>query len=1039
MPDLADKLRSPVTTRKAVAATPCFLPGRATISHSQMTLFMRHIGRICGVKFADTEAFYQFTVRNKDLFWRTLLAWSALPVTGEAEPVCVGDEVETASFFPNLSLNYAECLLAGEDAALAVIACHAGRPATRLTRGALRQRVQRAAAGLASLGVGPGCCVAAIAHNDADAVVACLAAAALGACFSAAAPGMGAQAILSRFGQLSPLVLLAHTEQQPGDRLADALPEIVAGLPSLRAVVTLGEATALPIEDVPVYRLSDLVARSQPLREWPQFPFNHPLFILFSSGTTGLPKCIMHGAGGTLLEHVKEHRLHTGLRSGDRLFFQTSSAWMMWNWQLSALAGGVSLVLYDGPVDSPAALWSIVAEHAVDVFGTSAAYLKMCESLGYVPANKLALGKLRAVLSTGAVLADSQYDWVLQNVKRLPLQSISGGSDIIGCFVLGNPNLAVYRGEAQCRSLALDVAALDALPGEVGELVCRNPFPSRPLGFFGDPTGQRFHAAYFSQNPGIWTHGDRIAITPRGTARMHGRSDGTLNVRGVRIGTADVYAALQDVPELVDAMAVEQAMPDTAAGSRMILLVVLRPGIRLNSDLILRLRRQITRRIGANYVPGVIADVAELPTTHSGKPSEAAAGDAINGRPVRNRDALRNPGSLDVIASHPVLAGGSTTSPADAEDGKTTEEVLRAIWAEAFGVDTIGTDDDFFALGGDSLMAVTICTQIGQAFGYEIPLGTLFQANTVAALARVLDGGVAWQGHSPLIPVKNGTGAPVFLLHSIAGNLFEWQPLLHRLDCARPILALQARGLNPDETPPRSTEAMAADYVALIRARQPHGPYTLLGYSYGGLLAYEIAVRLHSTGEAVAFLGMIDTHVHPRMLPVPAQLRFHLRQFRLLCRRVPALRLAGTVQLVSRIMQNRLGRPAGRSLATANTQRASLPPILRRVRTACLQAFAAYDPPSYPGEITFFRCPELRPQYCDPLIVLRPRAGSLRIVEATGDHLTMMQEPNVGQLADQIARCLSSNTAPGRSITDYEIGENQTDHDLSESVSVATS
>src|SRR3954464_2169221 len=502
---------------------------------------MRFCERATGRRFPDQAAFHEFSIEDHRAFWRLLLEWSRLTVEGSPEPVCTSESCEDATFFPELRLNYAENLLAGDPEAPALVAHHASDPPERLTRGQLRERVFGAAAELRERGIGPGDRVAAVAGNNAEVVVAGLACAAVGAPFSTAAPEMGVPAVLARFEQLEPKLLMAGA----------AVDRIAAGLPSLDSVV----------------RLDELPAPAG--AEFERLPFNHPLFILFTSGTTGAPKCIVHGAGGTLLEHVKEHRLHVDLQPGERLFFHTSAAWMMWNWQLSALASGAEIVLYDGPIAGPDTLWRIVEQERVTVFGTSPPYLQLCEDSGYSPREELDLGSLRAVLSTGSILHDGQYDWVGEHVGRIPLQSISGGTDIIGCFVLGSPNLPVRRGWIQCRSLAMDVQALG------GELVCRNPFPSRPLHLLADEDGARFHETYFAQNPGVWTHGDLIEFDAEGHARMHGRSDGVINVHGQRIGPAEIYRALRSVPELVEAMAVER-------DGQLVLLVVLRDGAELD-------------------------------------------------------------------------------------------------------------------------------------------------------------------------------------------------------------------------------------------------------------------------------------------------------------------------------------------------------------------------------------------------------------------------------------------------------------------------
>ncbi|SCB21631.1 acetoacetate--CoA ligase [Cupriavidus alkaliphilus] len=998
----------------------CSSPERAVAS--QMTAFTAALQACTGQSFHRYGALHDFSVREYRTFWRFFLQWSqGLAWSGSPEPVCVGDDCEHARFFPNLLLNYADNLLglevAGPDAP-ALTACHADGRRERLTRGELRERVARAAHALSQLGLREGDRVVGVMRNDAEAIVAALAVTALGATLSTAAAEMSVETLLDRFAPLAPRLLLAHTAQRAFDTgipLADNVAGLAAALPSLQGIVQLDDGALPATVSQPVHALADLIGRGDAQQfSFQRFPFNHPLFIMFSSGTTGKPKCIVHGAGGSLLEHLKEHRLHSDLRPGDRMYFHTTCAWMMWNWQLSALASGTEIVTYDGPIATVDALWRLVADERVTVFGTSPAYLKMCEDAGLVPGQQFDLGALRAMMSTGSVLFDAQFEWVRDHVKALPLQSISGGTDILGCFVLGNPNLPVYAGEAQCKSLALDVQAWEhgAPTSGIGELVCANPFPSRPLGFYGDVDGQGFHKAYFSANAGVWTHGDRIEFPPEGTARLHGRSDGVLNVRGVNVGPGEIYRVLRDIPEIREAMVVEQrartAPPDRTRteryDQRMVLLLVLQDGVALTGALAARVRRDLARRASPTHVPDRILAVPALPVTHNGKFSEAAARNAVNGMPVGNAAALRNPDCLDAIRNHPALNLAARELPAPGTSREQLERHLQALWERLFDFAPIDRNDNFFDLGGHSLLAARLLADVHQSTGRTIPLATLLFAPTIAGLAAAIDDAASPRPSPNLVPVRSGTGSPLFLVHGASGSVMECWGMVNALRTSRPVYGLQARGLDGEQPTQRRVEDMAASYIEQIRSLQPSGPYALAGYSFGGLVVFEMAQQLTRAGEQVELLCLLDTYVCEHFLPWRTWLRYcwnypgwKLRKLRA----VPAAQRVRYLKYALRRAAEGVGMRRGGITCKPDAFSESLPPALRQVRETMVRAMTTYRPrPYHAGPVLYLRAAVRQQQRGDPLSLWRRVAlGGLTIAEVPCSHFDLVLEPNLQAVA----------------------------------------
>jgi acetoacetyl-CoA synthetase len=956
----------------------------------QMAGFRALCQQAAGYPLSTTSDLHTFSIDEPELFWRTLLDWSELPWSGSADTVLIGDDVETARFFPDVRLNYAEALLRHlpnlDDDALAVVSLHGDSTAERLTRRELRHAVAEAATALASAGITAGTPIMTVAPNNADVAVAILAATALGATVATAAPDIGTATLISRFAQMEPvLMLIDRTHLQGG--VEEGVAALLAGLPTVRQLVVLDELVLPASSAVPAVRLSDLVGAVHGVAnaEWPRLPFDHPQFVMFSSGTTGPPKAIVHGTGGVLLEHVKEHRLHGDLRPDDTLYFHTSTAWMMWNWQLSALAVGACIVLYDGPVLGPATLWEIVANERVTVFGTSPAYLQLCQDAGYRPAEAVDLSRLRAVLSTGAVLHEWQFDWLAQAVGPQPLQSISGGTDILGCFVLGHPELPVRAGRCQARSLGLDVAAVDEdgqeVVGRVGELVCRRPFPSRPIGFLRDPDGIRFHAAYFAQHAGLWTHGDLVEFDPDGSARMHGRSDGVLNINGIRIGPSEVYIALRRIPEIVGAMAVEQRDPAHRGDSRMVLLVVLRPGAILDGELHRTIRRTLRQEASPAHVPSVVAAVPELPVTHNGKLSERAARDAVNGERIANEAALRNPACLPAIR---LAVGAAEAAPGIdqlrlEDDDPPTPEALGRMWCEILGVPDARPDDNFLDLGGASREIVRLLRRVKLDLAADVEMATFLEDPTLRGLART-SAAARTAETSQIRLLRQGTGRPIFLCCDLCGQFNELHGLIQALDTERPVYGLQP-SLIDDQGRRRTIAELTVDAMATVLAIQPEGPYSLTGFSFGGLLAYETACRLTAGGHPVAFAGLIDV-VPPTANLTPGQ--------------ATALRWAGrllTLTSVERLRDRWHSRRLSRSVERAASREAG-------------KTYNSHVLSPYSGVVTYYLAERTPPIIGNVLAAWRRAAPRLMVITVPSDHEHLLAQSHVQGLATRLSSTL---------------------------------
>jgi acetoacetyl-CoA synthetase len=642
---------------------PLWTPSAERVERTLLARFMRQTGH------RDYAALHRWSIENREAFWNLL--WDFCAVRGEkgATTLRDGARMPGATWYPEGRLNFADNLLRSRDDGDALVFWGEDKVRRRLSRGTLYDLVSRMAQALAAAGVRKGDRVAGYLPNLPESIAATLATASLGAIWSSCSPDFGVQGVLDRFGQIEPKVLFCADRYLYGGKefgTLDKVAEIVGQLPSLARCVVLPydpgaparAAAGMPRNGV---TLEDFIApfAARDIAFEP-VEFNHPLYILYSSGTTGVPKCIVHGTGGTLLQHLKEHQLQSDVQPGDRLFYFTTLGWMMWNWLVSGLASGATLLLYDGSpfVSRGRIVFDLADAEGMTQLGTSAKYIDAIAKVGLEPRRSHKLAALRAVLSTGSPLMPEGFDYVYQKIKTdLCLSSISGGTDIVSCFVLGNPVGPVWRGEIQAPGLGMAVEVFDEngrpVIGEKGELVCTKAFPSMPVGFWNDPDGAKYRAAYFEKYPNVWRHGDWCELTPHGGMIIYGRSDAVLNPGGVRIGTAEIYRQVEAFDEVVEAIVVGQ---DWEGDVRVVLFVKLREGATLTGDLVNRIKQRVRANTTPRHVPAKVLQVADIPRTKSGKIVELAVRDVIHGRAVKNVEALANPEALEQFRDRAELA-----------------------------------------------------------------------------------------------------------------------------------------------------------------------------------------------------------------------------------------------------------------------------------------------------------------------------------------------------------------------------------------------
>ncbi len=655
------------TREQTIMTGPLWQPSAERIAAANLTAFMAKLKEDWGFEGRDYAAVWEFSCREIEKFQLSLWDYAGVIAETRGEAVLADPEkMPGAKFFPEARLNFAENLLRRRGPEDALVFWGEDKVKRRLSWDELHDQVARLSQALAAMGVGEGDRVAGFMPNMPETVIAMLATTALGGVWTSCSPDFGIGGVLDRFGQTEPKVLFCPDGYHYNGKSHDSLgrvAEFLKELPSVERVIVVGYLSEAPdVSAIAKARRFDEVLAEQPggAIAFTRVPFNSPLYIMYSSGTTGKPKCIVHGVGGTLLQHLKEFLLNCDVKPGDRVFYFTTCGWMMWNWLVSGLAAQATLLLYDGSPFYPdwRLLFDFLSEERCTLFGTSAKYIDALKKSGADPQADYELPALRTLTSTGSPLVAEGFDFVYAHVKTdLCLSSIAGGTDIIGCFMGGNPIGPVWRGEIQARVLGMAVEVFDddgkPLRGEKGELVCTKPFPSMPIHFWDDPKGDRYRAAYFERFPGIWCHGDFVELTEHDGIVVYGRSDATLNPGGVRIGTAEIYRQVEKLPEIAEALVIGQ---DWEGDVRVVLFVRPAAGVELDEALVKKIKTEIRNGCTPRHVPAKVIEVADIPRTKSGKIVELAVRNVVHGRPVKNQEALANPEALEHYADRPELA-----------------------------------------------------------------------------------------------------------------------------------------------------------------------------------------------------------------------------------------------------------------------------------------------------------------------------------------------------------------------------------------------